>query len=314
MSSRRWVVLSLALAACDSCPPDPHVITGMRVLGATFDPPVAPPGGAVTVAAVTIDVEPRSVEVAWYRCPSTLQLTAIASEDGGLDASSVVAPCLAAGEFARGLRVRVPVDPQGGQLDAVPYRTPRRWTDLVGFACAGGSIEAPPKGGLWPRCTGSRGVVFTASIPGPLASGDATPPAAATISDLRFDATAWGEGVVPEVPRCEGSRESCPGHRLRFSVPDASAVIELSAGGTGALGAPSDAIVYAGWHVTAMARPTDEGCLPFDFSATLQPDGAGRGASVTWVPPSSAGEVTFWFTARRLSGSLDVARRTVRVR
>lgn len=315
MSCRAALSLAVvvALAACESCPPDAHVITGMRVLGTTFDPPIAPPGGAVTVRAVTADVEDRALDVAWYRCPTNLQLAAIASEDGGLDASRVVEPCLAAGAFARGVSVRVSVDAQGGRLDPLPYRTPRRWTDLVGFACAGGSIEPPPVGGLWPRCTGARGVVFTASIPGPFANGDAAPPAPATITNLRFDGSAWGEGVAPTVPRCEGSRASCAGYRLRFAVADATAAVELSAGGTGALGGPADAIAYVSWHVTGMARPFEESCAPFDTEAVLQPDGAGGGASVTWVPPSRAGEVTFWFTARRYSGGLDVVRRAVRV-
>ncbi len=310
----RRIALALALAGCDACPPDYHVITGMRVLGTTFDPPVAAPGGAVTVRAVTADVDARDLVVAWYRCPRPFQLAPSADLDGGLDAAGQVAPCLAAGEFARGVSVRVPIDASGGARDAILYRPRRRWTDLVGVACAGGTIEPPPEGGTWPRCTGSRSVVFTASIPGPMDDGSNPAPAPASIVDLTFGAggPAWVEGLAPEVPRCEGSRASCPGVRIAFRVSGAARAIELTGVGVGVLGAPDDSLAFVGYHATAMGAASEEYCESPDPAAVLRVDG--RGASVVWVPPREAGEVTFWFTARRFSGGLDVVRRTARVR
>lgn len=299
------------VASCDSCPPDYHVIKSMRVLGTTFDPPIAPPGGAVTVRAVTADVEDRAVTVAWYRCPSNLRLTAVATTDGNFDASAIAAPCLAAGEFARGTSVRVPVNAEGGTLDAVPYRTRRRWTDLVGFACADGDIEAPPKGGLWPRCTGARGVVFTASIPGPRADGSDAAPTPTSIEGLTFAGNAWGANAVPSVAKCDGSRASCPAVEITFRVTDASVVLEPTSAGTGILGAPDDSVVVVGYHVTNAAPASTEFCENPDTEAVLQ--GGRDAARLAWVPPSTAGDVTFWFTARRYSGALTVVRRSARV-
>ncbi len=313
MSCRTLVVCACValVASCDSCPPDYHVIKSMRVLGTTFDPPIAPPGGAVTVRAVTADVEDRAVTVAWYRCPSNIVLTAVASVDVTFDASAALAPCLAAGEFARGTSVRVPINAEGGTLDAVPYRTRRRWTDLVGFACADGDIEAPPKGGLWPRCTGARGVVFTASIPGPRADGSDAAPTPASITDVTFAGRAWGEGIVPTVARCDGSRASCPSVDITFHVTDASVALEPTSAGTGILGAPEDSVVFVGYHVTGAAPASTEYCENPDTEAVLQ--GGRDVARLAWVPPSDTGEVTFWFTARRYSGALTVVRRSARV-
>jgi hypothetical protein len=312
-SDRLALCLALALGAgCDTCPPDYHVIRAMRVLGTTFDPPVAPPGGAVTVRTLTADVEARDVTVAWYRCPANLTLTPTASVDGEFDPSSVVAPCLAQGAFANGPGVRVPIDAEGGALDALPYRTRRRWTDLVAFACADGTIEPPPTGGLWPRCTGTRGVLFTVSIPGPTADGDATPPRPAAITDLTFaDRGAWRDDLVPSVPRCEGSRETCRAVQIRFRVPDARLVTEPTAVGNGILGAPSDDYVFVGYHVTGAAPASKAFCENPDTAARISTEGTA--ATLAWVPPAEAGEVTFWFTARRYSGGLTVARRTARV-
>lgn len=302
----------LALASgCDSCPPDYHVITSMRVLGTTNDPPVASPGGAVTVTARTADVDDRDVTVNWYRCPANLTLTAVASPEGELDASSAVSACLTSGVFATGTSVRVSIDAEGGRLDAVPYRTRRRWTDLVGVACAGGDLEAPPKGGLWPRCTGSRSVVFTASIPGPTADGDTTAPLPASLVDFTLGSSPWSEASTPTVPRCEGSRETCAPVTLRFNLVDAIIATELTGFSTAILGPPDDGIVFLNYHVTAAAPASTEYCESPDTAATLRL--FGPRAELAWVPPSSSGEVTFWFTARRYSGGLTITRRTVRV-
>ena len=102
MSCRTLVVCACValVASCDSCPPDYHVIKSMRVLGTTFDPPIAPPGGAVTVRAVTADVEDRAVTVAWYRCPSNIVLTAVASVDVTFDASAALVG-FPTGQFGR---------------------------------------------------------------------------------------------------------------------------------------------------------------------------------------------------------------------
>ncbi|MFO0648212.1 MAG: hypothetical protein U0326_18380 [Polyangiales bacterium] len=313
MSCRTLVACaSLAMvASCDSCPPDYHVIKSMRVLGTTYDPPIAPPDGTVTVRAVTADVEARALTVAWYRCPTNLRLTAIATVDGSFDASAIAAPCLATGEFARGTSVRVPVNADGGTLDAVPYRTRRRWTDLVGFACADGDIEAPPKGGLWPRCTGARGVVFTASIPGPRADGSDAAPTPTSIEGITFAGRAWGANAVPSVARCDGSRATCPSVEITFQVADAAVVIEPTSAGNGVLGAPDDSVVFVGYHVTGAATASTEYCQNPDSDAVIQAsDGVAR---LAWVPPSDAGDVTFWFTARRYSGALTVVRRSARV-
>ncbi len=303
---------ALALAACDSCPPDYHVITAMRVLGTVYDPPVASPKGVVTVRALVADVAERDVTVAWYRCPRPLQLTAVADLDGGLDASALVAPCLAQGEFARGLSVRVVIDAEGGATDAVPYRPARRWTDLVGFACAGGRIEAPAESGLWPRCTGARGVVFTASIPGPMRDGANPVPPPATIEALSFAQSPWSDATVPTVPRCEGSRETCDATEVTFRVSDTTRAVEVTGEGGGILGAPGDDIAFIGYHVTAAAPASTDTCFPSDPAAVLRAGEAGA-LTLRWVPPSSAGDVTFWFTARRYTGGLTVTRRTVRV-
>ncbi len=320
------IPVALFVAGCETCPPDAHVIRSMRVLGATFDPPLAAPGGAVTVRAVTADVESRDVEVAWFRCASNLTLTPVANPDGMEDPTAAitaqVAACIARGEFARGTSVRVAIDATGGSLDAAPYRTARRWTDLVGFACADGSIETPPAGGAWPRCTGTRGVVFTASIPGPMADGTSAAPLPATLANFSLQqdgsARAWSEGDVPEVARCDGTRMTCPAWELRFDVADSLRVQELSLRGDGPLGKPGDDIAFLAYHVTGMAPGSDSICFLGGEDVTIQPatsmsPGTGR-ARLRWVPPAEEGEVTFWFTARRYSGGLSVARRTVRVR
>lgn len=324
--SCRAVLAALSLAAlagCDDCPPDYHVVRGMRVLGAAFDPPVAAPGGAVTVRALTADVEERAVAVDWYRCPAPLVLTPVAGVDAGVadagprggsstadvDLAAVVAPCLAQGAFARGTSVRVPIDADGGARDAFPWRTARRFTDLVGFACAGGAIEPPPKGGLWPRCTGARGVVFTASIPGPRLDGSATPPPRVDVTEVTLDGRAWGENDAPAVPRCEGSRRTCEPVPVSFRVPDVGVLTEPTALAFSVLGPPSDVIAFAGYHVTAAAPASTEECLSADEGALLRTT-VDR-ANLAWVPPSEPGPVTFWFTARRLAGGVAVVRRTV---
>jgi hypothetical protein len=207
--------------------------------------------------------------------------------------------------------VRVPVGAEGGALDALPYRTARRWTDLVGFACADGTIEAPPKGGLWPRCTGTRGVLFTASIPGPGADGDTTAPTPATMGDFTFAGAPWGDATTPSVARCEGSRQSCSAVEIRFAARDARVVIEPTSEGTGALGTPDDTVVFVGYHVTGAAPSESDFCQSQDNEATLRADGSA--VSLSWVPPADTGEVTFWFTARRYSGGFTLVRRTARV-
>lgn len=300
---------------CESCPTDGHVITAMRVMGTVFDPAVASPGGRVTVRVVTADVEEREVTVAWYRCRQNLGFV---TERGGADHgdfSSLVAPCLADGVFAYGTSVTVNVDADGGRYDTLSFRTRRRWTDLVGFACAGGSIEAPRDGSVWPRCTGTLGVVFTASIPGPTPNGALSVPPRATITAPTFTqgtrTLEWTESTVPEVPRCTSVRRDCEGYRLNFSVSDATVAIEPAAAGSGVLGGADDSVAFVGWHVSAMAPVSTDHCQPFDPDAVLHSSGAA--AWVDWVPPADPGEVVFWFTARRFSGGLDVLRRTVRV-
>lgn len=327
MSCRAALVgFALTLAGCESCPPDQHVIRAMRVLGVTFDPPVAAPGGAVTVRAVAADVESRDVTVAWYRCPSNLSLAETSPPGPGpeLDPNAAVtaqvAACIARGEFARGTNVRVAVDAEGGALDAVPYRTARRWTDLVGFACAGGSIDPPPATGQWPRCSGTRGVVFTASIPGPTATGSTKAPAAATLSDFSIGqggaSRAWGDGDVPEVEPCDGTRTECTPWELRFAVADASRVQEMI--GFGLPDATDDTVAFVGYAVTGMAPASADFCGLMGDDTVVQPDATTRPgearAVLRWVPPAASGEVTFWFSARRYSGGLSVVRRTVRVR
>lgn len=326
MSSRAPVTgaLALALAACTNCPPDYHVIRGMRVLGATFDPPVATPNGAVTVRAVTVDVEDRPVTVAWYRCPAPLVLTPVASADAGVmdggvpinvtnpdDAlAALVAPCLAVGAFAEGVSVRVPVDAAGGARDAFPWRSARRWTDLVGFACAGGSIEPPPAGGVWPRCTGARGVVFTASIPGPRDDGDATSPLPATIGEITLAGRAWDEGTIPVVGRCAGGRDSCAAVPITFRVAAVDVLTEATGLGLNVLGSPDSRLAFVNYHVTDAAPALVDQCVE-DGAAVLRT--ARDRADLAWVPPAATGAVTFWFTARRLTGGLVVVRRSVRV-
>ncbi len=313
MSCRTSVAMAfLALASgCDTCPPDYHIITSMRVLGTTYDPPVASPGGVVTVTAHTADVDDRDVSVSWYRCPANLTLTSIASPDGELDASSAVSACLTRGPFATGRSVRVPIDSAGGGLDASPYRTRRRWTDLVGVACAGGDLEAPPKGGLWPRCTGSRSVVFTASIPGPTPDGDTAAPQPASLVDFTLGGSAWSASSTPTVARCEDSRATCAPVTVGFTLVDAVLATELTGLSTGILGAADDGFVFLNYHVTGAAPANTEYCEVPDTAATLRL--SGPIAELAWVPPSSSGEVTFWFTARRYSGGLTITRRTVRV-
>lgn len=312
MSCRALALAAVVFAAgCDDCPPDLHVITGMRVLGATFDPPVAAPNGSVTVRAVTADVEGRDVTVAWYRCPAPLVLTPVAAIDGGVDPAAQVAPCLAQGAFAQGLSARVPIDAAGGARDRFPWRTARRWTDLVGFACAGGGIEAPPVGGVWPRCTGARGVVFTASIPGPRDDGATSPPPPATLTELTLRGQPWAEGSAPVVGRCEGSRGSCPAVVINFRVADTGLLREATGFSNTTLEPPSDRHAFVSYHVTAAAPADSETCVSLDTGAGLS-EGVDR-TSLRWVPPAEAGEVTFWFTARRYAGGLSVARRTVRV-
>ncbi len=312
-SDRRLVALASALCftACTQCPPDPHVIRAMRVAGATFDPPVAPPGGAVTVRLHTLDVEDRAVVVDWYRCPANLRLTAFASLDGALDLASVVAPCLAQGAFAHGLSVQVPVNAEGGTLDTAPYRSARRFTDLVAFACADGTIEAPPEGGTVPRCTGTRGVLTTVSIPGPLADGSALAAEPATLSNFTLDGAPWGERDVPTVDRCEGARASCVAREIAFHTPEGSTAIELAnENGAGVLGVPTDATVFVNYHTTAMAPAFEDFCA-IDRDASLNT--GGRPVTLAWVPSAETGEVTFWFTGRRYGGGLTVTRRTLRV-
>lgn len=325
-SSDRWpLVLFAWLAGCEACPPDEHVLRAMRVLGTTFDPPVATPGGAVTVRVVTADVEARELDVVWYRCPEPLLLTQVAPGPGGVpDAGaaadlymSVIGRCLVTGAFARGVSVGVSIDREGGQLDPVPWRTARRWTDLVGFACAGGEVQEPPKGGLWPRCSGTRGVLFTASIPGPSSDGTSAPPLPATIRGLEYRAgattRAWDEGVVPEVTRCEGAAPDCASVEVRFGVENAVGAVEAAGTGLGFLGVPDDQIAFVGYHVTGRAPASADVCIASDPDARINNLG-GSNVGLRWVPPAEAGDVTFWFTARRLSGGLTVVRRTVRVR
>lgn len=325
------LALALALGACETCPPDRHVIRAMRVLGTTFDPPVAAPGGAVTVRVLTADVEARDVEVAWYRCPSNLVFVPPdrgpgpgprirEREEATNPFAAQAAACIARGEFARGLSVRVPVDADGGALDASPYRTARRWTDLVGFACADGAIESPPASGAWPRCTGARGVVFTASIPGPMADGSTAAPPTATLENFSLgrgaSASAWAEGDVPEVDRCDGTRQSCPAWELRFDVAAAATAVEVA--GDAPADATDDTAAFVTYHVTGMAPSGAASCDVRGDDTVAQPTTSTRaGASrllLRWVPPAAEGEVTFWFTARRFSGGLSMARRTVRVR
>jgi hypothetical protein len=294
----------------------------MRVLGATFDPPVASPGGVVTVRAVTADVTDRPVTVAWYRCPAPLVLTQVVSLDGGVTDGGpqpstpdealgpLVAPCLAMGAFATGLSVRVTLDADGGMRDALRWRTERRWTDLVGFACADGTIEAPPAGGLWPRCTGARGVLFTASIPGPRPDGDVTPAPPATLDALTLAGRPWDAASVPVVPRCEGSRATCAAVPIAFRVSEIDVLTEPTGFGLGVLGPPTDRLGYVGYHVTDAAPPYTDRCAK-DTAAVLST--SGDTARLAWVPPATPGPVSFWFTARRLSGGLVVVRRTARV-
>lgn len=323
-SDARWSWGLLAwLAGCDACPPDEHVLRAMRVLGTTFDPPIATPGAAVTARVVTADVEARDLDVVWYRCPEPLVLTPVVpgpggSPDAGADLyANAVGRCLATGAFARGVSVRVPVDREGGQFDAVPWRPARRWTDLLGFACAGGEAQDPPKGGLWPRCTGTRGVLFTASIPGPQSDGANPPPLPATITDLvyRDGATTrtWDEGVIPEVARCEDEAPRCAGVEIRFRVENATEAVETAGTGLGVLGSPDDRVAFVGYHVTGRAPSSNDVCVTSDPDARIN---SLKGSSVhlRWAPPAETGDVTFWFTARRLSGGLSVVRRTVRVR
>ena len=312
MSSRAFALAVAALAlGCDDCPPDLHVIRGVRVLGATFDPPVAAPNGSVTVRAVTADVEERDVTVAWYRCPAPLVFTPVAALDGGVNPAAQVAPCLAQGAFAQGVSARVPIDAAGGARDSFAWRTARRWTDLVGFACAGGGIEAPPAGGVWPRCTGARGVVFTASIPGPRDDGATSPPPPATITDLTLSGQPWGEGSAPVVGRCEGSRGSCRAVVINLRVADTDLLREATGFSNNTLEPATDRHAFVSYHVTAAAPADSEECVSVDTGAGLR--GGVDTTSLAWVPPAEAGEVTFWFTARRYAGGLSVARRAVRV-
>lgn len=318
-------LLALALAGCESCPPDRHVIRAMRVLGVTVDPPLAAPGATVTVRAVTADVEARDVTIAWYRCPSNLSLTETPRRPGpeveqNAALAAQIGACVARGELARGVSARVTVDAEGGAPDVVPYRTPRRWTDLVGFACAGGDISPPPATGAWPRCSGTRGVVFTASIPGPAADGSTDAPRPATLADFSIgqDGTSrpWNDGDVPEVAPCDGTRMECRPWELRFSVADASRAVETL--GDPLSGVVGDDVAFVRYEVTGMAPGDPDSCTLVSPDTVVQPEtsttpGAAR-AVLRWVPPAASAEVTFWFSARRLSGGLSVVRRTVRVR
>lgn len=294
----------------------------MRVLGTVATPPVASPGGVVSLRVVTADVESHPLAVAWHRCADTLY-TVTGTPDAGSTSSLAaqvltanVAACLRTPSFAQGTIVQVPIDAEGGRREAMPVRPPRRWTDLVGFACAGGDIEPPPSSGTWPRCTGAQGVVFTASIPGPMDSGDNPPSAPFTVTDLAFGPTPeaalpWVEGVVPTMVRCANGRAGCTPWVLRFRVPEASAVVESTGSGAGVPGVVVDGVVYATYHVTDAAGLPSTQCSGADTEAVLQTRG---GVTTTrWYPPASAGDVTFWLTLRRATGGLTVLRRSVRV-
>lgn len=259
----------------------------MRVLGTTFDPPIAPPDGTVTVRAVTADVQDRAVTVAWDRCPSNLRLTTVATTDGNFDASAIAAPCLAAGEFARGTSVRIPVNAEGGTLDAVPYRTRRRWTDLVGFACADGDIEAPPKGGLGLGARARGAWCSRPRSPVRAPTGATLHRRPRSLTDVSFAGRAWGEGIVPTVARCDGSRASCPSVDITFHVTDASVALEPTSAGTGILGAPEDSVVFVGYHVTGAAPASTEYCENPDTEAVLQ-GGRDLPASRGCLPPTLA--------------------------
>jgi hypothetical protein len=307
----------VTLASCETCPPDIHVIRALRVLGTEATPPIGSPNGAVTVRVVTADVETRDVSVVWYRCPQPLQLIPNLSSGGSLEdapefVAQGVARCMAGGVVARGERATIVLDSSGGLPDEIPYRPLRRWTDLVGFACASGTIEPAPPGGVWPRCTGTRGVVFVASIPGPPSNGSTTESSPASLTRLTFDNTPWGDNVVPTVAPCAGQWTTCEPHVVEFSVANADRIVDATLVSSTSIPPSPDTTVLVRYEVTASAPFGASRCETSLTVSAVEPTDTGT-ARFRWVPGPDTGEVTFWITTRRFTGGLVVTRRKVRV-
>jgi hypothetical protein len=307
----------VTFVACEACPPDIHIIRAMRVLGTVATPSVGSPNEAVTVRVTTADVETRDVSVAWYRCPRPLQLAPNLSSVSNLqDPSELIAQgvarCLAGGVVAQGEQATVVLDASGGLPDEIPYRPLRRWTDLVGFACAAGTIEAPPPGGIWPRCTGTRGVLFVASIPGPSLNGSTVDASPASLARLTFDNTTWNENVVPTVSPCAGEWTSCNPHVIEFSVTNSDQIVDATLLSRKSISPLPDTAVFVRYEVTTAAPHGASSCQTSLESSSVEAIDSGAGR-FRWVPSSDTGDVTFWITTRRLSGGLVVTRRKVRV-
>ena len=307
------MVIALSLGSCEECLPPREALRGMRVIGVTLTPPAAAPGATVRARVVAVDLEGRDVDVLWFRCPRPLYaLDRGAPTDPEALAALVdetFARCLARGAFARGVEARVTVDAEGGGLDTIPrVRGARRWTDLVGAACAGGEVTPPTTESPWPRCNGGPAVVFSASIPGPDADGalPAPRPLQFTLS-MRQQGRAvqrWGPTDRPVVSRC---REELRCRNTLVDVEVDGSQANVLVVGSQLVSASQRARFRVGWFASAVDEAP--GALGCDRNV---PDNASD-AMVRWWVPREPGDVRFWFWVTDGEGGFSWTQRTVRV-
>lgn len=307
------MLIALSLGGCEECLPQREALRGMRVIGVTLTPPAAAPGATVRARAVAVDIEGRDVDVLWFRCPRPLYaLDRGAPTDSEALAALVdetFARCLAQGAFARGIETRVTVDAAGGGLDTIPrVRAARRWTDLVGAACAGGEVTPPTAESPWPRCNGGPAVVFAASIPGPDAAGELPTPRPLQLTlSMRQQGRAvqpWGPTDRPVVSRCQEELR-CRNTLVDVEVDGSQADVMVV--GSQPISASQRARIRVGWLATAVDNaPGPRGCR-------AELDELARSSSFLWRVPREPGDVRFWFWVADGEGGFSWTQRTVRV-
>lgn len=284
----------------------------MRVIGVEFAPPVASPGATVRARAVIVDVEDRPVDVRWFRCQRLLldptAVPVVSETDLGGVSSRIFENCFGQGVTARGVEAAITVDAEGGSFDDVRTRAARRWTDLIGVACAGGSVELPSHALEWPRCRGGPAFVFVASIPGPGPAGplrQVPPPRITEIEIVRVGFYArLGEAEATRIRRCR-PQDECK-YQFLVRVEGSPSYVMPTVGTSSNLTRVRDGLAV-GWLASAGSRQQLPGVCWDDRIAFVNT------APAIWVPPDEPGEVRFWFWVTDPVGGMTWTQRTLLV-
>lgn len=313
ITGRAWALWLLATAlGCQPRLEQVWELRGFRILGVRSDPPEVERGARVRLELVSADVRERAVQVVWFVC--TLPVSPSGGGDAGADAAwsrpqGALGGCPPdALQFAFGPSATITVPPAGGSLDAQG----REVLNVIGFACAGGTIGVPEDGGVQPTCTApagssepAQGWLFTHSVfvrPSmPLGPANNNP----TISEVRFAGMTLSEDAPVRVPRCTdpSSRSNCPS--WRFEVLFASGSREQYSRLD-----PVSGVVQSAQERLTTGYVIEAGTLSGGFRADTAADPESRMPN-DWRAPAEPGTYRVYVYAFDGRGGFDWARRSV---